>query len=59
MYASGVDIIFCGDSGNGAIEAAKEQNKWVIGVDRDQNDLAPDNVITSAVKRVDNAIQRC
>lgn len=32
-----VDIIFhaAGDSGNGAIEAAKEQNKWVIGVDRD------------------------
>ena len=58
MYASGVDIIFhaAGDSGNGAIEAAKEQNKWVIGVDRDQNDLAPDNVITSAVKRVDNAM---
>lgn len=58
MYASGVDIIFhaAGDSGNGAIEAAKEQNKWVIGVDRDQNDLAPDNVISSAVKRVDNAL---
>ncbi len=58
MYASGIDIIFhaAGDTGTGVIEAAKEQDKMVIGVDRDQNDLAPDNVITSAVKRVDNAI---
>ncbi len=38
------------------IEAAKEKGKWAIGVDRDQNDLAPDNVLTSAMKRVDNAI---
>lgn len=58
MYTSGIDIIFhaAGDTGTGTIEAAREQDMMVIGVDRDQNDLAPDNVITSAVKRVDNAI---
>lgn len=58
MYSSGIDVIFhaAGDTGNGAIESAKEQNKMVIGVDRDQNSLAPDNVISSAVKRVDNAL---
>lgn len=55
MYGNGADIIFsaAGDVGTGAIEEAKEQNKYAIGVDRDQNYLAPDNVITSAVKRVD------
>ena len=55
MYQQGADIIFhaSGDTGNGVIEAAKEQDKWVIGVDRDQNYLAPDNVLTSAMKRVD------
>lgn len=58
MYSDGADIIFhaAGATGNGMIEAAKEKNKFAIGVDRDQNDLAPDNVITSAMKRVDNGI---
>ena len=58
MYQQGADIIFhaAGGVGNGLIEAAKEQGKWAIGVDRDQNSLAPDNVLTSAMKRVDNGI---
>ncbi len=58
MYQQGVDIVFhaAGGVGDGVIEAAKEKGKWAIGVDRDQNDLAPDNVLTSAMKRVDNAI---
>lgn len=58
MYQNGADIIFhaSGGVGDGVIEAAKEQNKWVIGVDKDQNFLAPDNVITSAMKRVDNGV---
>ncbi|MDR1246074.1 MAG: BMP family ABC transporter substrate-binding protein [Clostridiales Family XIII bacterium] len=57
-YADGADIIFsaAGATGNGAIEAAKEQNKWAIGVDMDQNYIAPGNVLTSALKRVDNAM---
>lgn len=55
MYQQGADIVFhaAGGTGDGVIEAAKEQDKYAIGVDRDQNDLAPDNVITSAMKRVD------
>jgi basic membrane protein A and related proteins len=58
MYKNGADIIFhaAGGVGDGLIEAAKEQGKFAIGVDKDQNSLAPDNVITSAMKRVDNAI---
>ncbi len=55
MYTKGVDIIFsaAGGVGSGAIEVAKEKDKYAIGVDMDQNNLAPNNVITSAMKRVD------
>jgi basic membrane protein A and related proteins len=55
MYQQGMDIVFhaAGGVGDGVIEAAKEQDKWVIGVDRDQNYMAPDHVLTSAMKRVD------
>ena len=57
-YSEGADIIYsaAGSTGNGAIEAAKEKKKWAIGVDQDQNYLAPENVLTSAMKRVDNAV---
>jgi basic membrane protein A len=58
MYQQGADIVFhaSGGVGDGVIEAAKEKDAWAIGVDKDQNFLAPDNVLTSAMKRVDNAI---
>uniref|UniRef100_UPI0028A2DB18 BMP family lipoprotein n=1 Tax=Romboutsia ilealis TaxID=1115758 RepID=UPI0028A2DB18 len=58
MYTNGADIVFTcgGDVGTGAIEAAKENNKYAIGVDRDQSDLAPENVLTSAIKRVDAGV---
>lgn len=57
MYSSNVDIILsaAGDAGTGAIEAARENNKFAIGVDRDQSDLAPENVITSALKKLNVA----
>lgn len=58
MYAGGCDVVFhaAGGAGAGVIEAAKEADKYVIGVDRDQSYLAPDNVICSALKRVNKAI---
>jgi basic membrane protein A len=57
-FADGADIIYAaaGGTGAGVIEAAREQNKWAIGVDMDQNYIAPNNVLTSALKRVDNAM---
>ncbi|MDR2516448.1 MAG: BMP family ABC transporter substrate-binding protein, partial [Spirochaetaceae bacterium] len=57
-YADGADIIYsaAGGTGSGAIEAAREQGKWAIGVDMDQNWMAPENVLTSALKRVDVAL---
>lgn len=58
MFTNGADVVFhaAGATGNGVIEAAKEQGKYAIGVDIDQAYLAPENVITSAMKRCDNAI---
>ena len=58
MHKNGTDVIFtaAGACGTGAIEAAKENNKMAIGVDQDQNPLAPKNVITSAMKNIDVAV---
>lgn len=58
MFQQDADIVFhaAGGVGDGVIEAAKEQDQWAIGVDRDQNYLAPDNVLTSAMKRVGTAM---
>ncbi len=58
MYGQNADIIFsaAGSVGDGVIATAKAKNKWAIGVDKDQNYLAPKNVLTSAMKRVDTAI---
>jgi basic membrane protein A len=58
MMGKGADVIFhaAGAVGDGVIEAVKEKDKMAVGVDRDQNYLAPKNVITSSMKRVDNAV---
>lgn len=59
MYQNGADIIFhaAGFTGTGVIESAVENEKYVIGVDQDQRaKLGKDAIITSAVKRVDQAI---
>ena len=58
QYDQGADVIFqvAGGTGMGVINAAKKKDKWVIGVDRDQNSLAPDNVISSMIKRLDIAV---
>jgi basic membrane protein A and related proteins len=58
MFSQSVDVVFhaSGAVGQGVIEAAKEANKLAIGVDSDQNKLAPNNVISSMMKRVDVAV---
>lgn len=59
MFSDGCDIIFhaAGVVGYGAIESAKDQGKYIIGVDRDQSYLAPDNILTSALKNVGQAVK--
>src|SRR3712207_739387 len=56
QYEAGADIIFqiAGRSGEGVISAAQEQGKYAIGVDANQDDIAPGHVIVSMMKRVDN-----
>lgn len=58
MYNNGADIIFAcaGDSGLGVLECAKETGKYAIGVDRDQNEIAPENILTSAMKKVNEGV---
>ena len=58
MMGKGADVLFhaAGAVGDGVIEAVKEKDKMAVGVDRDQNYMAPKNVITSSMKRIDNAI---
>lgn len=59
MYQQGADVVFhaAGGTGDGVIEAAKEANKWVIGVDRDQSYLAPEHMLVSTIKGVGQAIR--
>ncbi len=54
----GCDVVShaAGGTGTGVIEAAREAKKFAIGVDRDQSYLAPDNVLTSALKNVNVAV---
>lgn len=58
LYAQGADIIFqaAGQSGNGALEAASESEKYIIGVDSNQNGTYPGYVAASMVKDLDGAV---
>jgi len=58
LYEQGADILYqvAGRSGEGVLEAAAETGNFAIGVDGNQDDLYPGNVIVSAMKRVDNAV---
>ncbi len=58
MITDGCDVIYhaAGVVGLGVIRACSEAGVWAIGVDQDQSYLAPGTVITSAIKRVDEAI---
>ena len=66
QIGKGVDVIFtaAGNSGLGAFDAAEQAGRdssgrathFVIGVDSNQNGVKPGFVLTSMVKRVDNAV---
>jgi basic membrane protein A and related proteins len=58
LYSSGADIVYhaAGRAGLGVIAAAKEQSKLAIGVDSDQDDVEKGFVLTSMIKRVDEAV---
>ena len=65
QISKGADVIFtaAGNSGLGAFDAVEQAGKqngrathYVIGVDANQNMVKPGFVLTSMVKRVDNAV---
>lgn len=60
QYADGADVIYhaSGGTGLGLFQAAQEKGSgfWAIGVDSDQYELAPENILTSMMKQVDTAV---
>ena len=61
QFSQGADIIYvaAGKAGLGAIDQVKSRSDaFVIGVDSDQDALAPGKILTSMVKRVDIGVFR-
>ena len=58
QYERGADIIYhaAGGTGSGVIDAAASHDFYAIGVDSDQDYMAPGKVLTSMIKRVDMAV---
>lgn len=58
LFDGGADIVYhaAGRAGLGVIRAAKEKNLYAIGVDSDQDGEAEGNVLTSMIKKVDEAV---
>lgn len=56
--SQGADVIYAaaGGTGVGVLQAAADEGILSIGVDSNQNYLHPGQVLTSMVKRVDNAV---
>ncbi|MBM7558615.1 BMP family ABC transporter substrate-binding protein [Marinitoga litoralis] len=67
MYRQGADVVFAvaGETGNGVLAAAKEMDKWGIGVDSDMQLLYEEkdmdivkHTLTSMLKNVDYSLFR-
>src|ERR1041385_6807090 len=58
QFDSGADIVFAaaGASGLGVFDAAEEKKKFAIGVDSNQDWMKPGLILTSMLKRVDQAV---
>ena len=58
QVAQGADVIYAaaGSTGLGVLQAAADEKILSIGVDSNQNYLHPGQVLTSMIKRVDNAV---
>jgi basic membrane protein A len=58
MFGQNADIVYqiAGGTGTGIIQAAEQAGHFAIGVDTDQDSLAPGAVLTSMLKRTDFAV---
>ena len=54
QFSKGADVVFAaaGGTGSGVYQAAKDEGKYAIGVDSNQNYMHPGVMLTSMVKRV-------
>ncbi|RBP11389.1 nucleoside-binding protein [Roseiarcus fermentans] len=59
MFDGGANVVYqvAGGTGLGVIQAAKDAGKFAIGVDTDQDGVAPGAVLTSMIKRTDVAVE--
>ena len=59
MINQNADILFmaCGGGNNGVLEAVREKDIKAIGVDMPSNYLAPEYIITSALKNVGEGLK--
>jgi basic membrane protein A and related proteins len=59
MFDGGANVVYqvAGGTGLGVIQAAKEAGKFAVGVDTDQDGVAPGAVLTSMIKRTDVAVE--
>ncbi len=58
QISQGADVVYAaaGGTGVGVLQTAADENIFSIGVDSNQNYLHPGSVLTSMMKRVDNAV---
>lgn len=58
LIGQGADVVYhaAGGTGMGVIEAAKQKGVYAIGVDSNQDGVAPGTVLTSMIKKVDSAV---
>ncbi|MCU0910280.1 MAG: BMP family ABC transporter substrate-binding protein [Rhodobacteraceae bacterium] len=58
QISQGADVVYAaaGGTGIGVLQAVADEGKLSIGVDSNQNYLQPGSVLTSMLKRVDNAV---
>ncbi|WP_172330502.1 BMP family protein [Mangrovicoccus sp. HB161399] len=58
QIAQGSDVVYAaaGGTGVGVLQAAADEGIYSIGVDSNQNYMHPGSVLTSMLKRVDNAV---
>ncbi|HYD30772.1 MAG TPA: BMP family ABC transporter substrate-binding protein [Azospirillaceae bacterium] len=61
QFDRGADVVYAaaGATGLGVLQAAADGGKLGIGVDSNQNWIHPGKVLTSMLKRVDNAVYDC
>ncbi len=59
MFDAGANVVYqvAGGTGIGVVQAAKAEGRFAIGVDTDQDGLAPGSVLTSMIKRTDVAVE--